>query len=532
MNTKKSAFTLVELIVVIGVLSVLSTIAFVSFSGYNSNSRDSVRVTDFNNLTVALEQSVAKTYTLPKPGTSIEIKVGSTVTWYQWYADKNVLDTIALSNAKDPLDGVYYTYATNVDLTKYQLLWFLENSDSLTYFSYNKKLTLPEFSIIPSAHAEPATYANRFIVSKWNQLGVFLNPVTFLPIQTNYNASTFTSLDIANTTSSYVSILNNTSTGKITGTGSALASINPASSCKRIFESGIGKVAGEYTLVTNTITYQAYCVPNYTDKIATSELLNTDAEYGSNQYWGGNTTVQASDAHSGNYTFKSTWPSTIFSSYYIPIDTTKTYKIEGWFKSVWVAQSKLYFGYAPYDGDFRSITGQSVIPYSWTETELYEPVIASDTIVKLVNKWNTCTNIGGVTYFSNYASIAFDIDTSWNYWDLPNFNTSPSTWFASIVDNGAFCTLTTKSAVWKIYPVGTKTRIHSSGGYAYVAAANTPIPTTWTKYEATISWETLYWASNTKFWKGTKYVKFLILSNYQQSMNEVLLFDDLKITRL
>lgn len=49
--TKKShAFTLIELIVVITILTILSTIGFVSLTGYFAGTRDSVRLTDMNNI--------------------------------------------------------------------------------------------------------------------------------------------------------------------------------------------------------------------------------------------------------------------------------------------------------------------------------------------------------------------------------------------------------------------------------------------------------------------------------------------------
>jgi len=59
-TSTKKAFTLVELIVVITILSILSTIAFVSFNGYASNARDSVRLTNLDDLAKALELSFAK----------------------------------------------------------------------------------------------------------------------------------------------------------------------------------------------------------------------------------------------------------------------------------------------------------------------------------------------------------------------------------------------------------------------------------------------------------------------------------------
>lgn len=54
MFQKKSAFTLVELIVVITILSILGTIAFVSLGGYAVLARESARIADINTITKSL----------------------------------------------------------------------------------------------------------------------------------------------------------------------------------------------------------------------------------------------------------------------------------------------------------------------------------------------------------------------------------------------------------------------------------------------------------------------------------------------
>ena len=162
-STKK-AFTLVELIVVITILAILATIAFVSFNGYTGNARDSVRLTNLDDLTKGLELSLAKGGTLPKPANSITLTAGSTTIGYQGYADSTVLSVINMSETKDPLDNTYYTYSTNANQDKYQVLGYLENADSLVFS--------PPYQggagggIITSVYAEPASYINRTIVTE------------------------------------------------------------------------------------------------------------------------------------------------------------------------------------------------------------------------------------------------------------------------------------------------------------------------------------------------------------------------------
>lgn len=50
MRNTKSAFTLVELIVVITILAILGTIAFISLQGYSADARNSKRTSDINNI--------------------------------------------------------------------------------------------------------------------------------------------------------------------------------------------------------------------------------------------------------------------------------------------------------------------------------------------------------------------------------------------------------------------------------------------------------------------------------------------------
>jgi prepilin-type N-terminal cleavage/methylation domain-containing protein len=45
-NTKKQAFTLVELIVVITILAILGTIAFISLQGYSQDAKNSKVTSD------------------------------------------------------------------------------------------------------------------------------------------------------------------------------------------------------------------------------------------------------------------------------------------------------------------------------------------------------------------------------------------------------------------------------------------------------------------------------------------------------
>ncbi len=200
----KSAFTLVELIVVITILAILGTIAFLSFNGYSSSARDSARLSDIDSLAKAMEIVVSKWWTLPKPSNAIDIKAGTTTIWYQWYADKTVLGMISMSDSKDPLDSIYYTYSVNASQNKYQVLWFLESSDSIAYNSS---------PFIDSVYAEPASYSGRTVFTKWNALGILLFSGTLLPAQVVQQ-----NIDTAGTSTGYITYFETKdSTASLTG---------------------------------------------------------------------------------------------------------------------------------------------------------------------------------------------------------------------------------------------------------------------------------------------------------------------------
>ena len=129
------AFTLVELIVVITILAVLSAIWFVAFSWYLAWTRDTNRISQLKSISDWLELYWTK-HDLPIPEDKVDIKVW---TWtnektiaYQWYAWKNILETIEYSSEwVDPKDWTYFSYYLTKDKKYYQLMAFLEESDNL-----------------------------------------------------------------------------------------------------------------------------------------------------------------------------------------------------------------------------------------------------------------------------------------------------------------------------------------------------------------------------------------------------------------
>ncbi|MFA5917124.1 MAG: type II secretion system protein [Candidatus Gracilibacteria bacterium] len=173
MQNKKiynQAFTLVELIVVITILAILGTIAFISFQGYSSNARDSVRMSDMNNINKGLALFQLKGGTYPKPDNSVTISASGTIIGYEGTVGENVSRIINTNKViTDPLDNTPYVYYTNATNTTYQLLGYLEGN------------SLTQNNLINTTYAA-TDYTKRYPKVLGNNLGILLdtsnNPIT------------------------------------------------------------------------------------------------------------------------------------------------------------------------------------------------------------------------------------------------------------------------------------------------------------------------------------------------------------------
>ena len=186
MNKQKKAFTLVELIVVITILAILWTIAFISLQWYSKDTRNSVRLSDLLNIDKTLWIKLVTAWKVPVPDNKIDITASGTIFIYQWNAWERVLDSLWVSNWwKDPKDETYYTYATNVSLNKYQIIWFMEWD------------AIASNSLIDNSYAV-TDLTDRSIITKWDELWILLDATTNVPL-VNW-------VDVATTTTSYKAI--------------------------------------------------------------------------------------------------------------------------------------------------------------------------------------------------------------------------------------------------------------------------------------------------------------------------------------
>jgi len=116
------AFTLVELLVVIAIIGILSTLSVVAFNSARSKARDSRRLSDIHNLSLALEMYYNDFGAYPSAPTSTGIIGGLCL------SDLGITPTCGLNTyiAKipdDPKNNKHYLYSTVVNPQHYELIY-------------------------------------------------------------------------------------------------------------------------------------------------------------------------------------------------------------------------------------------------------------------------------------------------------------------------------------------------------------------------------------------------------------------------
>lgn len=158
-------FTLVELIVVITILSILSTIAYISFIGYQISARDSIRVSDVNNITKVIELYDLKTSKFPSVSGEVNITFSWANIWEQWiFWNESYVDAKRISEVpKDPLTKSSYMYSRTNATSEYQVWGILEKVGSAFLSS--------TYSDVYAADDKKNFSAN---IVRWNYNGKFI----------------------------------------------------------------------------------------------------------------------------------------------------------------------------------------------------------------------------------------------------------------------------------------------------------------------------------------------------------------------
>ena len=216
----------------------------------------------------------------------------------------------------------------------------------------------------------------------------------------------------------------------------------------------------------------------------------------------------------GNGVFQVTGSALILSPF-IPIQFGKRYRLSGSFQSVGSeGPSKLLFGYATYTINEEEITVQSVNYHSNTETELFRPCTSLDTELYVRNATNWKVDPLG--------NVAFEIDSTGGFSDLPNFNLSLRG-ITRIEPGSDHAVVHLANSCGKDYPAGTKIREHTipsgQGGYLYTHNVLLPEKDWTTVYDGLRPWN--------NFRHGTSFVRIVIIANHNQGPTYVTEFKDI-----
>jgi hypothetical protein len=242
--------------------------------------------------------------------------------------------------------------------------------------------------------------------------------------------------------------------------------------------------------------------------------------------WHKNLSFNPQDKLKGKNSFeadkKYTWA---FSPTMIEIDPAQAYKLSGWIKSIGAEDSRCFLGLRMYNAKKRSIDRVNITVRKGSFTRLMADAKKGDKVLKVsdCSKWDMRK--------LNLKRTCLAFDAVKDFSDLPNYNISPGIEKIEKKDN--FYEVTLVKPLAKTYPDGTKIRQHyMHGGFQYCAASYKAVPKKWTQYSAVVKGLAKYGAPNKQFWPGTKYVRIVIILNYQKKGDCKALFDDISLVQV
>ena len=510
-----SWFTLVELIVVVTILAILWTIWFISFQWFSMSARDSKRLWDINMIQKSLLFIVESWQQLPLPEWNMtEIYSSWTLVSIQWDFTEHLWNNSRVFwDLQDPLDNNFFTYTVSRNRLKFAIGWLTESP-----VSWNK-------SIFPQTYAD-----NRNLYIKWDKVWIYFNGED-VPVQQVWVEN----IDIVHTSENYKVYFS--TNNYLEWDKEQLMFASPTASCKRIFETTSNySWNGEYIINPRWEDQYVYCHSDFLETNFYDYIVDWDFEVNTSENW--DTTKIISDAAmTGDYGFRQVSRLVITSNNYTYVDPSKNYNISVWLRSSWEELSSAHVWFIEYDKNFVQIRPYDVWAVPNTETQLMQDVNSNDTSLVFNNiDSQMCEVWENHSRFLTHGKVAFDVDISGSYNDLPNRNLSKNIpqsstenpnntiWmnFTGLENNGDTCILFFWWEIWQEYPAWTNIRMHLPGGWFNYRATNgwVTVPNQWTLYEWWVSWESLYGISNLNFRRGTRFIKPLILANHANSTSD------------
>jgi hypothetical protein len=255
-------------------------------------------------------------------------------------------------------------------------------------------------------------------------------------------------------------------------------------------------------------------VPN-----GTNLIKNGDAEAGQTSGWKGFAST-VPKANNGSNAFLLKNHKTAFSDGLIPLDPKAKYNLSGFFMAE-NAPTTAYIGFDCFDANRQRIRSPMVTPIPGTETELVEDAKKGDTVLKIKDgsawkfeKWTP-----------HYGVVAFEVDTSGAYSDLPNRKITPRG-FSGISKADGHWEVKLKRPMRENYPAGTAVRQQREAG-AFCWVSHRGVKDKWVEIKGHKSGVSVGGQKKDMFWPGTRYIRVAILNlNYSKKVSPNALVDD------
>ncbi len=155
-HSSRLAFTITELLVGLTLIVILATIAFISLSNYNTQARDSARLTDVRNITSILNLNYTQKRVYPTPTDGIDVTFSGATVWTQgvfWQASAQETGKL-FWELRDPKYGNHYSYSVTSNKKEYQLGVLFEQSGN-TKWQITAQLSLPELWVSQAYASDP-----------------------------------------------------------------------------------------------------------------------------------------------------------------------------------------------------------------------------------------------------------------------------------------------------------------------------------------------------------------------------------------
>ena len=583
----KKAFTLVELIVVITILAVLATVAFISFQWYTQSAKNGVVLSDLKTLKKAFELHLIEWKTLPTPdGPTHRVTQVGWELFTQWYIGKNVTAEIKKvpQTPRMPVSWEYYSYSKTAYGNNYQIMWTLNEANtgiipnSFAQWENTKVIDGNYNGLVAYTFSGGVQYLvalPSLMTSTWSDM-IYGDTNEFLYEDNSQNTIAYTPKTIWRGTDLPDSIQEKNAMMDNIIAAYEDSSVSTSNRFKDIAQwpesVAYNKmwqiilrdyVQSDTKLDFSKVTRQCDVAwwdvrqdlqwSTWGDSYRVSCYAGFDPvwEYGCE--WNNSGFTLSADSFKqsdepifkveniwGEKLFYQAWKRDMFTSWFIPVDTNKTYKLTWDFKNLWSQSATLLFWLKSYDENKEEINARKVWR-AWNDVTVASFDDNKITWVETPTGWSAPS----AAYHQKVIWIYYDWDTT----KLPDYVLKWKDFFYSYeIKEGSYSEIIWNDIMLNrtipeeiaanIIPWVTKVKNHRSWStYLYFYQTSGSATTTvWNDWE-TRSWEVtseaFTFATQGNFRTGTKYVTIHILANHNwKDSDYILWFDNIKFEEL